>query len=141
MIDPNREGISRRALLKAAGAAAAAFTALGRFCGVAGAHPRRPAAPPDRVSAEEVREFTRRFSAMIDEGRYSLLARLTALAQQQPNPRFRTILTQVRDEVERGNTLSGTMKRHPDAFDQHYTDTIRQGEVTGQLELMLHRLY
>src|SRR5207249_1617411 len=112
-------GLDRRALLKLAGVAVGMLASLGRFPRGVWAGTRRPATPPNQVSAEEVREFTRQFSQMIDEGR-SLVRSLTDLARQQRNPCFQKIIVQVCDEVQQGQTLSRAMRCHPEAFDPHY---------------------
>src|SRR5512143_383145 len=54
-----------------------------------------------KVSQDEVAVFTRQFSVMLDAG-LPLIQGLDAIAQQHPNEAFKTVLQQVRGDVEAG---------------------------------------
>ncbi len=92
-----------------------------------------------RVSQTEVAIFTRQFSVMIDAG-LPLVQCLEGIAQQQQNAAFKSILEQVRSDVESGSTLSEAMARHPKAFDPLYTNMVAAGETGGILDTILQRL-
>lgn len=92
-----------------------------------------------KVKAKELSVFTRQFSVMIDAG-LPLVQCLEILSQQQDNKHFATVLTQVRQDVEEGATLSAAMSRHPKAFDQLFVNMIDAGETGGILDLILQRL-
>jgi type IV pilus assembly protein PilC len=91
------------------------------------------------VSKNEVAIFTRQFSVMLDAG-LPLVQCLEAMAQQNPNPSFKSVLEQVRGDVEAGCTLSDAMSRHPRVFDPLYTNMIAAGEAGGILDTILQRL-
>lgn len=95
--------------------------------------------PQKGVSQEEVAIFTRQFSVMLDAG-LPLVQCIDAMAQQNPNPAFRTVLEQVRGDVESGTTLAEAMGRHPKVFDSLYTNMIAAGETGGILDTILQRL-
>lgn len=92
-----------------------------------------------RVSQSEVAVFTRQFSVMLDAG-LPLIQGLDAIAQQHPNQAFKTVLEQVRSDVEAGSTLSAAMARHPKVFDSLYTNMVAAGESGGILDTILQRL-
>jgi type IV pilus assembly protein PilC len=92
-----------------------------------------------RVSQKEVAIFTRQFSIMLAAG-LPLVQALDAIGQQHPNPTFKTVLDQVKNDVEAGNTLSASMARHPKVFDNLFTNMIAAGESGGILETILQRL-
>ena len=52
----------------------------------------------------------------------------------------RTVLEQVRTDVESGTTLSEAMSRHPKVFDSLFTNMIAAGEAGGMLDTILQRL-
>ena len=92
-----------------------------------------------KVKAKELAIFTRQFSVMIDAG-LPLVQCLEILAQQQENKFFAMVLTQIRQDVEEGSTLSAAMGRHTKVFDQLFVNMIDAGEAGGILDLILQRL-
>jgi type IV pilus assembly protein PilC len=92
-----------------------------------------------KVSQAEVAIFTRQFSVMLDAG-LPLIQALDAIAQQHPNKEFKTVLEQIRNDVEAGTTLSAAMARHPKVFDTLYTNMVAAGETGGILDTILQRL-
>jgi type IV pilus assembly protein PilC len=92
-----------------------------------------------KVSQEEVAIFTRQFSVMLEAG-LPLIQALEAIAQQHPNKEFKSVLEQVKGDVESGSTLSAAMSRHPKVFDSLYTNMIAAGETGGILDTILQRL-
>src|SRR5947199_3198987 len=92
-----------------------------------------------KVKAKDLAIFTRQFSVMIDAG-LPLVQCLEILAQQQDNKYFALVLTQTRQEVEEGATLSTAMSKHPKVFDQLFVNMIDAGEAGGILDLILQRL-
>ncbi len=92
-----------------------------------------------KVTQTEVAIFTRQFSVMLDAG-LPLIQALDAISQQHPNKEFKSILEQVRGDVEAGSTLSNAMARHPKVFDMLYTNMVAAGEAGGILDTILQRL-
>lgn len=92
-----------------------------------------------RVSQSEIAIFTRQFSVMLDAG-LPLVQCLDGIGQQQQNEAFKSVLEQVRNDVEAGTTLSEAMSRHPKVFDALYTNMIAAGESGGILDTILQRL-
>jgi type IV pilus assembly protein PilC len=92
-----------------------------------------------KIKQAEVAVFTRQFSVMLNAG-LPLVQGIDAIAQAHPNPQFRTVLDQVRTDVESGSTLSDAMAKHPKVFDTLYTNMIAAGEAGGILDTILQRL-
>jgi type IV pilus assembly protein PilC len=89
-----------------------------------------------KVKLKELAVFSRQFATMINSG-LSLLRALTILEEQQPNKTFAAVLTELRLDVESGNSLSGSMTRHPDIFPPLMINMIKAGEVGGFLDKVL----
>lgn len=83
--------------------------------------------------------FSRQFATMINAG-LALLRALFILEEQTQNPRFRKIITAVRQDVEAGMPLSDAIEKHPVAFDRLYVSMVRAGEIGGVLDQTLDRL-
>jgi type IV pilus assembly protein PilC len=92
-----------------------------------------------RVKLTDLALFCRQFSTMIDAG-VSLIRCLDVLGEQSASPKLRRIISDLRAEVEAGNTLSKAMSKYPAVFNNLFVGLIRAGEVGGVLEESLQRL-
>ena len=93
----------------------------------------------DRVSQKDVAVFCRQFATMINSG-LSLIRALNILGEQTENKTLCTILDDVRQDVERGASLSQALARHPKAFNQLFVAMVRAGETGGVLDSVLLQL-
>jgi type IV pilus assembly protein PilC len=89
-----------------------------------------------KVKLKDLSIMSRQFATMINSG-LSLLRALNILAQQTPNKKLAEVLSQVRNDVETGNPLSGAMANHPDVFPPLMINMVRAGEVGGFLDGVL----
>jgi len=87
----------------------------------------------------EVSRFTRQFATMIGAG-LPMVQCLEILASQMQNKELAKIVSQVKDGVQGGATLSEALARHSKIFDQLYTNMVEAGEVGGALDAILNRL-
>ncbi|HEX2643948.1 MAG TPA: type II secretion system F family protein [Thermoanaerobaculia bacterium] len=94
---------------------------------------------PSRVGDKRVSIFTRQFSVMLDAG-LPLVQCLEILGDQEEHRGFQTIINQVRSDVESGQSLADSMKKHPKVFDNLYTNMVAAGEAGGILDIILQRL-
>ena len=92
-----------------------------------------------KVTGKDVVIFTRQLSTMIDAG-LPLVQGLEILGNQQENPTFKKILTQVRTDVETGTTFADALKKHPKVFDSLFCNMVEAGEIGGILDTILSRL-
>lgn len=92
-----------------------------------------------KVKRKDIIVFTRQFSTMIDAG-LTLVKSLEILAGQEENPTFKKVLTDIKDNVITGATLSDALKKHPKYFDDLYCNLVAAGEEGGILDVILQRL-
>jgi type IV pilus assembly protein PilC len=64
------------------------------------------------IKTREVVIFTRQFATMINSG-LPLVQSLTILAEQTENKRFQAIIAQVLQDIQSGQTLADSMRKHP----------------------------
>lgn len=93
----------------------------------------------NRVSMKEIAVFSRQFSTMVNAG-LTLLRSLSILAAQATNTQFRTVIEQVRTDIEQGSSLSQAIARHPKQFNKLYVSMVRAGESGGSLDRTLDEL-
>ena len=91
------------------------------------------------VTPRDLMVFTRQFATMIDAG-LPIVQALDILATTSENPRFGSILTDIREKVEQGATLSEAMSTHPKVFDRLFVNLVHAGEVGGVLDTVMNRL-
>ncbi len=91
------------------------------------------------IKTREVVIFTRQFATMINSG-LPLVQSLSILAEQTENKRFQKIITQVLHDIESGQTLADSMRKHPQVFTELYTNMVAAGEAGGILDVILLRL-
>ena len=91
------------------------------------------------IKKQEISRFTRQFATMIGAG-LPMVQCLDILAQQSENKELSKIVTNIKDSVQGGATLSDAMKKHAKIFDDLYTNMVEAGEVGGALDAILVRL-
>ncbi|ABK53092.1 type II secretion system protein [Acidothermus cellulolyticus 11B] len=90
----------------------------------------------NRVKMKDLAVMSRQFATMINSG-LSLLRALTILREQTQSKALQKVLTEVRNDVETGSSLSAAMSKHPRAFPPLMVNMIRAGEVGGFLDSVL----
>jgi type IV pilus assembly protein PilC len=85
------------------------------------------------VKLKELAVMSRQMATMIASG-LSLLRTLNILAEQTPNKKLQAILSDVRDQVETGVSISDAMRRHADVFPPIMINMVRAGETGGFLD-------
>jgi type IV pilus assembly protein PilC len=91
------------------------------------------------VKQRDIVVFTRQFATMIDAG-LPLVQCLDILGAQADNKQFRTVIRDVKEQVESGSTFASALKRHPKVFSDLYSNMVAAGEVGGILDTILTRL-
>lgn len=92
----------------------------------------------DRVTSADVATFTRQLSTMINAGLPITEALLILRSQSKGS--MQKIVAQLLADVEAGESLSGSMERHPKIFTKTYMALIKSGEVGGVMDAVLARL-
>src|SRR5690606_32676208 len=91
------------------------------------------------IKTRQVVIFTRQFATMINSG-LPLVQSLEILAKQTESKALANVIDQVRYDVEAGNTLADSMRKHPKAFSDLYVNMVAAGEAGGLLDGILLRL-
>ena len=92
-----------------------------------------------RVRPQEVHVATRQLATLLGAG-IPLVPALAGLIEQTESRAFRTILTQIKDAVNEGNSLTSALAEHPKLFSRIYVNMVRAGEASGSLDVVLDRL-
>ena len=92
-----------------------------------------------KVKAEDLTVATRQLSTMVSSG-MTLLRSFHVLEEQTENDKLRDTFTAVRKDVEAGLSLSQSLGRHPDVFNDLYVAMVTAGESGGILESTLLRV-
>ncbi len=92
-----------------------------------------------KVKEEDLVMFSRQLSTMIDSG-IPILQAMDALQEQVTHPGFKSILINVRDDIQMGSSLSASFAKHPKAFDNLFINMVKVGETGGVLSQILDRI-
>lgn len=91
------------------------------------------------VKTKDLTIFCQQFEAVLSAG-ISVLEALHLLREQTENKAFQKIISDLYSSVEQGESLSGSMSKHPKAFPAILINMIEAGEVSGNLEIALNRM-
>jgi general secretion pathway protein F len=91
------------------------------------------------ISSGELALITRQLASLSQAG-LPLEEALLAVAQQNEQPRTKSILLGVRAKVIEGHTLADGFSEFPQAFPELYRATVAAGEQSGHLDVVLERL-
>lgn len=92
-----------------------------------------------RVAKRALAVFTRQFSTMLGAG-LPLLTCLEILSKQTESAGLKTVLGEVRADVEGGLSLADALRRQPKVFDNLFVNMVESGETGGALDVILERL-
>ena len=98
-----------------------------------------PAIGGTGISTKDLAIFTRQFATMISAG-LPLVQCLDILAKQASKPSFGSVIGDVTREVESGSTLSDSLGKHKNVFDDLFRNMVAAGEAGGVLDEILMRL-
>jgi type IV pilus assembly protein PilC len=92
-----------------------------------------------KVKLKELAIFSRQFATMVSSG-LPMLRALATLETQSDSVPLKKAVTAVRQDIEGGGSLSGSMAKHPKVFNNLYVAMVKSGEAGGVLEAVLERL-
>ncbi len=88
---------------------------------------------------KDILDFTTQLAVMIRAG-INVRQAIEGIAEQTTNARFRTVLEQLRSDVESGKSFSEALERHPRQFNPLYVNMVRASEMSGSFAKMLDRI-
>jgi type IV pilus assembly protein PilC len=91
------------------------------------------------IKQKDIAIFTRQLATMMKAG-VPLLQSFDIVARGSTNARMTKLLTDIRNDVETGTSLSAAFRKHPLHFDSLYCNLVEAGEAGGILEALLDRL-
>ncbi|XOU94472.1 MAG: type II secretion system F family protein [Candidatus Kerfeldbacteria bacterium] len=91
------------------------------------------------VKAKDLVIFARQLSVMISSS-VPIVRALRVLIKQTENVQFKTIISDIADEVDGGAKLSQSMAKYPKVFGNFFVQMIRSAETTGRLDEILEYL-
>lgn len=100
---------------------------------------KKPLLSFGRVKGKDLAIFCRQFSTMMNAG-VTLIRCLTVLEEQTASYKLKEIIRDLQAQVEAGESLSKSLQRFPNVFDNLFVGLVRAGEVGGVLDETLERL-
>ncbi|MCI5130450.1 MAG: type II secretion system protein GspF [Candidatus Electrothrix sp. EH2] len=92
-----------------------------------------------RIKQQEIHVATRQLATLLGAG-IPLVPALTGLVEQTTNKSLQTKITQIKDSVNEGNSLTSSLAEHPRLFSKIYINMVQAGEASGSLDVVLERL-
>jgi len=92
-----------------------------------------------KINEKEIALFTRQLATMTRAG-VPLLQAFDIAARSTGNNRLSRLLLEIKGDIETGNSLSTSFRRHPLYFDELYCNLVGAGEQAGILDSILDRL-
>ncbi|MFA6241584.1 MAG: type II secretion system F family protein [Candidatus Hydrogenedentales bacterium] len=92
-----------------------------------------------RISLKDRNIFFRQLANLIESG-MPLTRALSTIVQQNTNPKLIAVVETIRDDIQKGSTLTEALERHPRVFPPMHVSLIHAGETGGMLEEVVWRI-
>jgi len=92
-----------------------------------------------KVRIQDVAVMTRQLATLTGAG-LALVPSLNSLVHQIENPNLKKVVSQVRERVKEGSSLSDALREFPRVFSNLYVNMVAAGESSGALDIVLFRL-
>jgi len=93
-----------------------------------------------RVSVSQKIFFIQNLGVMVKAG-IPLSEALDTLHTQTTNPKFKAIILELRETIEKGSPFYKGLANHPKTFDDLFVNMVRAGEISGNLEQSLIQIH
>jgi type IV pilus assembly protein PilC len=140
------EGSRREGRIEAAGISAAEQALWGEGLRIVQLRPTAPSKTladyfPSifHISKSDLILFTRQLATFVGTG-VPMSRALRTILEETASPLFRRVILAILADLERGQSLSAALARHPQVFPALYLDLVRVSELTGNLEGTLKQL-
>ena len=88
------------------------------------------------IKARDIAVFSRQIAVMMAAG-VPMVQAIEIIASGQNNPRMKSMLTDIKTNIEGGSTLAESFAKHPVQFDELFVNLVRAGETAGVLDTVL----
>ncbi|MCA9404353.1 MAG: type II secretion system F family protein [Candidatus Omnitrophica bacterium] len=92
-----------------------------------------------KVKLADMVAFARQLGTMLEAG-VTLIRSLDVILTQVQSQQFNTALRQIRNDVEKGESLSSCLAKHPLVFNQFWVSLVEVGEASGTIPTVLAKL-
>jgi type IV pilus assembly protein PilC len=92
-----------------------------------------------RIRLKDLSHFTAQLGVLMG-ARLSISEALLSIAEQEPDPKLRAVISDVAARVEAGQTLAESMDEHRALFGEVYIESLRAAEKTGTMTKVLEHL-
>ncbi len=92
-----------------------------------------------RPSARDLAIFCHQFVSIINAG-VSIISTLEMLSEQTENKMLGNALSEIKRNIERGETLAGSMREHKKVFSSIFITMVEAGEASGSLDISFERM-
>jgi type IV pilus assembly protein PilC len=92
-----------------------------------------------KIKPADIAIFTRQLATMMKSG-VPLVTALEMISRGNENPSMRRLVSDIKADVESGNTLADSIEKHPGYFDNLTVNLVRAGEKSGTLETLLDKI-
>jgi len=94
---------------------------------------------PKKIKEKDITLFTRQLATMMRAG-VPLLQSFDIVGKGHSNTSVQRLLSEVRNHIESGNSMSQAFSRYPQYFDPLFCNLVKAGEQAGILDTILDRL-
>lgn len=92
-----------------------------------------------KVSKKDLAVFCRQFYTMLDAG-IDIVKCVNILEKQSENKTLVKALASIHEDVQKGFTLSESMKRYNKIFPSLFINMVEAGEISGNLDIIMERM-
>lgn len=92
-----------------------------------------------KVKTKDLAIFNRQFAIVLQAG-VPIATCLDVLRQQTTNKTLKECLNDIYENIQKGISLSNSMRKHEDIFPELMVCMVEAGEVSGQLDIVFERL-
>lgn len=92
-----------------------------------------------KITSKDITIFTRQLATMISSG-VPVVQAFEIIGRGHENASMQELIGNIRSDVEAGNNLADSFRKHPKYFDELFCNLIHAGEQAGILETLLHKI-
>lgn len=93
----------------------------------------------NKITIKDIAVFCRQFYTMLNAG-VTITSALDILRQQTENKKFRKIISDICEDVQKGSAFSEALKKRKEIFPDLLINMVEAGEVSGNLDTIMDRM-